>query len=219
MAHCRQATRNTADAEDLFQTIAIRAWRGHHTYRGAAGYPTWVMRIAERESARFWARYGRLRERETVLPEDLPAATEEPVDAGWIRAVVDAGVLTEVERLVVCARLDTAGASWAQIGERLSITAGNCAKRHLDAVRKLRVHLCVERPDLLGGRAVLAAAFVRAQAAGSLTDAEAAAFREIALENREIRRKGARDALAAACGTVLRQFAVADRAENFLAIR
>ncbi len=55
LAFCRRTVWDPADADELCQRVAIRAWRGHATFRGDCAYLTWVIRIAEREAVRMGA--------------------------------------------------------------------------------------------------------------------------------------------------------------------
>jgi RNA polymerase sigma factor (sigma-70 family) len=221
---CRRAFSDHADAEDLFQRIAIRAWRGHATFRGDCAYPTWVMRIAEREVARMAAERTRSRSWATSLEEardpadradqiDQPGAVPVP-DAepggGWLpRAIARArteAALTEIECEVLLARLRHPDDTWQATGQRLDMSATACAVAHCRAVPRLRVFLFLHAPETLGGPSAIASAYARAVAAvrDPLTGAEAEAFRYLVVERRtDFRRRGWRTALRAACAKVV----------------
>jgi RNA polymerase sigma factor (sigma-70 family) len=93
LAYCRRATRNPADADDLCQRVAIRAWRGYATFRGDSSVLTWLLRIAEREAIRMNAGAAERQRRETpILPETpLPATPTRSAaaDLGWVGGMVE----------------------------------------------------------------------------------------------------------------------------------
>src|SRR5438552_15210451 len=51
-AFCSRAIDDPYEAEEIFQQVAIRAWRGYSTFNGDATFLTWVLAIACREVAR-----------------------------------------------------------------------------------------------------------------------------------------------------------------------
>jgi DNA-directed RNA polymerase specialized sigma24 family protein len=222
-AFCWRAARNAADAEELYQVIAIRAWRGHQAFRGESAYLTWAMRIAEREAIRMAARRDRIIRHEVATDplaagDWLTAQAAGPAEAaswvvpgaepGWIGTAVRQaerlGVLGDAEARVLAERLADRDASWQGIGARLGLTATACAVAHCRAVPKLRVFLFTHHQEALGGRTAIAAAFRRAQAGASpLTGAEAEAFSFIVLDRRaDYRRRGWQAALRGACAKV-----------------
>jgi RNA polymerase sigma-70 factor (ECF subfamily) len=77
-ARCRQLSRDSHEAEELYQLTAIRAWRGQAGFRGESAYLTWVMRILDREAARLAERRIRKTTREITL--DPLAANESRID-------------------------------------------------------------------------------------------------------------------------------------------
>jgi DNA-directed RNA polymerase specialized sigma24 family protein len=71
-ARCQQLSRDSHEAQELYQLTAIRAWRGHAAFRGESAYLTWVMRILDREAARLAERRNRRCRREITLdPETV----------------------------------------------------------------------------------------------------------------------------------------------------
>ncbi|MFC4071546.1 RNA polymerase sigma factor [Actinoplanes subglobosus] len=211
---CRSSAGRLGEAEELYQRVMIRAWRGFPSFRGDAAFLTWVLRIARREAARLGAERGRITQAETPLEnlgdaEPAVPAEEPPGDAGWIRAAVSravtAGALSPGEGAVLEARLDHPDESWEKLGVRLGAAAGACAVAHLRAVPKLRVFVLETDPGLVAGPDALAAAYRRALvAAQPLTEAEAEAFRMVILQRRSgYRRVGWRTALRAACAKVV----------------
>jgi hypothetical protein len=220
LAYCRRHTRTASDAEDLCQRIAVRAWRGHPTFRGDSAYLTWIMRIAEREAVRFAAGPGRIGDREIAYEEirervdSVVAGIDGPEPenrAGWLGPAVelarDRGAVSPAEYDVVTARLTHPDESWERLGGRLGLTTTGCAVAHCRAVPKLRVFLFDSMPHLLGGVGAISDAFARASAATDdpLTPAESDAFRMIVLHGRsDYRRRGSRIALRGACAKVIR---------------
>lgn len=66
-ARCRQLSRDSHEAQELYQLTAIRAWRGQAGFRGESAYLTWVMRILDREAARLAERQIRKSTHEITL--------------------------------------------------------------------------------------------------------------------------------------------------------
>ncbi|MQA81726.1 MAG: hypothetical protein GEV10_25175 [Streptosporangiales bacterium] len=218
--YAHRVSRHRADADDLYQRVAIRAWRGHDGFRGESGYLAWVMAIAARESTRLGSSRARLERREPS-PDDVPhevrrrealdAADEvvPPTDAGWLGAVTEQArrhnVLAGLEHSVVIARLRHPDHPWQRIGDDVSATANACAVAHFRAVLKLRVFLFEHRLDLLGGRGLVSSAYERALTGDDpLTPAEADAFRAVVLDESGSRRRGWQTALRGACAKVIR---------------
>lgn len=218
--YAHRVCRNPADADDLYQRVAIRAWRGQDGFRGDAGYLTWVMAIARREATRLAETRARLDRREPS-PDDvahevrrreaLDAADEvtPPTGAGWLGDVTEDarkhGVLAELEYTAVTARLDRPDRPWQRIADDVGASANACAVAHFRAVLKLRVFLFEHRLDLIGGRTEVAAAYERASGGTDpLTAAEAAAFRAVVLDGDPgYRRRGWQAALRGACAKVV----------------
>ncbi|MFF9063977.1 RNA polymerase sigma factor [Streptomyces sp. NPDC014891] len=221
LAYARARMRHQADAEDLCQMVAVRAWRGYATFRRDASFPTWVMAIAVRESARLAVRQQRLRQREVPLgaeESEIPAEAPEPAGPplqGRLlelaeRAWKDGG-LNPTEYAVVRARLSLPDHNWDRVGAQLGLPGASCAVTHSRAVGKLRVALFVHHPELLGGPDQLARAARRARAAPEdpLTTAEYEVFRSVVLERRADRRpRNWLTVLRAACRKVAGQLSV-----------
>jgi RNA polymerase sigma factor (sigma-70 family) len=224
-AACSRAADDPNDAEDIFQQVAIRAWRGYPSFRGDSAFLTWVLAIARREIARVLRRRQERRKAESSLEsleEDAPgtlppAPAPEPVPAGspWLLHAASAasaeGALSGAEAAVLQARLAHPDATWEQIGEQLGIGGATCAVLHCRAVPKLRVYLFTQRRDLLGGREAVAAAFRTAleDREEPLHPTEAEAFERVVLDGHEgFRRSGWRLALRSACGKVIRHLAL-----------
>jgi len=216
---CRWHTRDEHDADDLYQRVMIRAWRGHGTFRGESSYLAWVRAIVVREAGRLAAQRELRARHEVPLPEVDAAGRADPAPgpdehADWIahgaavhglrtafaEAAAD-GSLSEAELRVVEARLSHPEETWEQLAVRLGTSANVCAVTHCRAVPKLRVFLFLHRPDLLGGTAAIAAAFT--SATGTLAGAEAEVFQALVLDaRRDYRRRGWQRSLRAACAKV-----------------
>ncbi len=225
LLYCYRAAGNRDDAEDVFQQVAVRAWRGYATFRGDCAFLSWAIAIARRETARVMGRKAERTRAESsleVMAEESPAllpSTPTPElpasDENWLtraaRAAVAEGVLTECEANVLIARLALPECSWDQIGALLSLDGGTCAVTHCRAIPKLRVFLFLHRADLLGGKEAITAAFAGALATRDdpLTADEAEAFRRLVLERQTgYRKAGWMSALRAACGKVIRRLAL-----------
>ena len=215
-ARCRQLTRDNHDAEDLYQRTAIRAWRGHASFRGSSSYLTWVMRITDREAARLGTQRELLAHREFRFDarhaEQLTVESETDgahADDGWLRiALADALALDAIsptEQQVMAGRLAHPDESWPDIAARLAMTPTACAVAHSRAVPKLRVFLFTSRPALLGGDAAIREGFAQARQDRSapLTELEVEAFEQLVIRRRPgYRRRGGRAALRGACAKV-----------------
>lgn len=217
---CRHVLANEDDAEDVCQTVAVRAWRGYGRYRGDAAFSTWVLAIARREIARALAVRARRRAvEEPEAPADPPAngptECQGPADGGpghlGLRVLLERalreGWLSVAEYRVVSCRLSHGAETWDQIGARLGATGGQCAVVRCRAVAKLRAFLFCRAPDVLGGIDELARAYALSLAAQAdrLSPAEERAFRRNVLESGSDRRdpRGSA-ALRSACGKVVR---------------
>ena len=223
---CYRSAGNRDDAEDIFQQVALRAWRGFATFRGECAFLSWAIAIARRETARIMSRKLERTRQESSLElftEDsaallpsapgpsLPAVSEKQALCSAARAAVAQEVLTESEADVVIARLSLAECSWEQIGAMLSLEGGTCAVIYCRAIPKLRVFLFLHQPDLLGGRDEIAAAYASAKSATEdpLSPNEAEAFRILVLQGRsDYRKAGWMSSLRAACGKISRRLSL-----------
>ena len=217
------------DTEELYQRVAIRAWRGHDGFRGDSAYLTWVRQIIIREAGRLAAAREADIRRQVALEgawadgmEQVAGSASGDGDAdpwitgaariggpggglqGVLRQAARTGALSTAEHAVLVARLGYPDDTWEQLASRLGLTATACAVTHCRAVPKLRVFLFLHRPDVLGGPEAVQAAF--RQSGELLTAAEAEAFRFLVIEGRpDYRRRGWQTALRGACATVAGQ--------------
>ncbi|GHH42665.1 RNA polymerase sigma factor [Lentzea cavernae] len=210
--YCRHVTDNSADADDLVQVVALRAWRGFHSLRNPEVFPAWVMKIAERETTRYRGKQAKRRENEVPLPEEvdeiMPLDHSEPAptfaDGSWWSEVVsdaeERGAVSPAESQVVLARLAADGVTWDEIGLPLGLTGAACAVLHSRAVPKIRVHLLCHRADDIGGLEAIEAAYLEAE---GLSPAERDVFEAIVLRRAPTyRRRGWHVALRRACTVV-----------------
>ncbi len=222
-ARCRQLTRDSHDAEELYQRTAVRAWRGHASFRGTSSYLTWVMRIADREAARLGGQRGLLARREIrfdprYADEQLTVESQtdgEHTETDWLRtALADAfahDAISATEQQVMAERLAHPDESWPDIAARLAMTPTACAVAHSRAVPKLRVFLFTSRPALVGGDAAIAKGFAQARQDRSapLTELEVEAFEQLVIRRRPgYRRRGSQAALRGACAKVAGRMAM-----------
>ena len=227
-AVCRRRLDNPADADDVFQEVSLRAWRGFPTWRADAPFIAWVMRIAANEVNRRGKRVSDTRGGEQPIHDDTPEPPDpapgpgetealDP-DASWVfpavRAAVTAGDISETEAQVVIARYTRPDDDWPVIGEALGLSANACAQANVRALPKLGVYMFTHALDKIGGVAAAAEAFESAQrrADNPLTAQEAEVFRRVVLDgDRDFRQVGWKLALRSAAAKVARRLPVIDR--------
>jgi RNA polymerase sigma factor (sigma-70 family) len=219
-AFCSRAVDDPYEAEEIFQQVAIRAWRGYSTFNGDATFLTWVLAIARREVARAMShRYERFNAEtslEVMVETDvytfstLSAIEAMDMDYGWLSEVTKiaatSGALTQTETAAILARLARPEDNWQTVGEVLGVSGTTCATIHCRAVPKLRMFLFMHRPDLLGGKLAIAAAFKRAlvDKSNPLSGQEVEVFQQVVLEDQvRYRKAGWRLALRSACYKVI----------------
>lgn len=99
----KRALADAADAEDVTQQVFVSAWRGRDGFDPQRGpLPAWLVGITRRRIADTFERRSREQRRETVLPEQVPAAggtTTEVLDALVVADAVAS--LSEQQRTVV----------------------------------------------------------------------------------------------------------------------
>jgi RNA polymerase sigma factor (sigma-70 family) len=180
--------------EELFQQVALRAWRGYPTFRHDASFLTWAICIAQRTAASFFKR--RLREKAAIAALAQHRADGGEKDASnaplpsdeaksWLAEALDDAVqrkwLQPIEAVVLRSRCEMAETSnWETIAEPLQITPGNAAVIHCRAVMKYRVYLFLFRKQVFGGDRTIKEALSVAQE--HLSDAETRVFQNMVLE-------------------------------------
>lgn len=237
--YCLASARNYVEAQDLFQIVAIRAWRGYPSLTDESNFAAWVRAIARNEAARLGGSGARKKESlfddpgvtgaaETAAARQAERLTDLDTDVvlhrlgtAWLRsalgAVLDdavaAGDISRAEAEVVRARVTTAdGVGWRELGERLGQTGTNCAVLHFRAMGKLRVFVFRSRPEVLGGLQAVRDAFESARAATpGMTAAEAEVFDLVILQGRtDYRRRGWQTTLRSAVDKVARHARLAE---------
>jgi RNA polymerase sigma factor (sigma-70 family) len=216
MDYCRRRS-GPSEADDLFQAVALRAWRGYGSFRRQSSFLTWVLRIAEREAIRQDARQRRRDRYEDRTAADVPAvepvvaaADSDSPDQRWIAGAVEdawrAGTISDIEHEVVQTRIAAPALTWSAIAEHLGMNANRCAVAHSRAIPKIRVFVFEYAPNRLGGRESIMSAFASAQAGPvPLTPRQIAAFRTVVLERRPLpAARGWAEALRSACAQVIR---------------
>ena len=215
LGYCTRELRDLHRAEDVVQNVWRRVWRNYSQFRGEAPIVAWIFAIARREISRESARFleeNRRKADDQELLENLPAIETEQIEnvsglptAELIASAVNAGEISRLEADILCARMEYPPPSWKDLAQRFEQSATACAAAHCRAIPRLRVFICVHRPEWLGTSAMYRDAFGRALATDSdpLLPREAEAFRMIVLERRPYRRTGWRTALRSACGKVM----------------
>ena len=209
---------------EVFQRVAIRAWRGFPTFQGEAPFLRWVLTIVRRETLRLQGSQSTRRHREISLddlvetrPYALPR-TPAPDEGGesvlpvvpellpeLVRAAVASGALTPSEATVVLTRLAHPEQSWDTLGAELGMRGVTCAVTHCRAIPKLRVFLFTHCLDIVGGTERVERAFAAAlvDRLSPLSAEEAEVFRRLVLDRQQNYHKaGWRSALRAACSKV-----------------
>ncbi|MBI3909698.1 MAG: sigma-70 family RNA polymerase sigma factor [Armatimonadetes bacterium] len=206
-----RATRCPELARDLLQETLLLAWQGLAGYRAEAQLRTWLFRIARNRLISF------RRQQPALPPLSLDAlATDEvsphePGDPGPLLA--DVFVRTEFAHFLIEAAheccetheylalmLAYRGLEVREIADMLRLRENHVRVLTFRARGKLLAHLFRDYPDAVGGAEELAEAF--SCAAGEMTPAEAAVFRQTVLERRPPCRSVER--LRAACLKVAR---------------
>ena len=212
--YCLSLCKNDHDANDVFQQVALRAWRGYSSFRGDSSFLTWVYTIARRESYRFLELSQRDLERTTQLDQaDVNApptrhTIEQKLDLkkNWLYEFLEEAtskkLLSEDEFKVIYLRSTLPNApTWAEIGNQLGRTKEWCATTHSRALEKLRVFVLMYHQELVGGIEEIERAFQNIRP--TLTETEIDVFIHIVLEqDHSYRRSGWRTALRSVCQQV-----------------
>ena len=150
-ARIRSIVRNPADADEVFQEVCFKAWRGLSTFRSESSFRTWLTRIATNEALMLCRREGRTRVLQTVGALDVLECPSEPADRCLVRAEERWRVHSAVvglpliyrEALILC---DLEELSVREIAQRLHATIPAIKSRifrgrHLlgEALRRSRV--------------------------------------------------------------------------------
>jgi len=214
MAICLRLMRDSTRADDLFQEVALRAWRGWATFRGDASFTTWIYQIAQRAAATL----GRRRSREQRVMQSLTPVESAPPTAeissesklavlAALARAADEKWLDQQEAEVLRRRYELdAAADWNAVAAQLGITPGHAAVIHCRAVPKFRMYLFRFRKQLLGGASAIHEAFQHARAELSMDEAKVFQVMVIDEKQEPPFRKWETE-LRAACGKVVRYLA------------
>jgi RNA polymerase sigma factor (sigma-70 family) len=216
LAVCRRTVPERHEVDDIVQEVARRSLRGLPSFRGDCSFLSWVLTITHNEIKRFMKRRARrlevpldtVREHTPKLLPTVPPPTEPSTERPWLREVVQAavvdGYLTDAMAAVLLTHSAFPELTWTAIGQKLGLSANRCAVTQYRALTVLRVYLFIQRPDLLGGRQAITAAWqqARTRAVDPLTAEEVEVFQELVLEQQRQgrRRRGHNhDLLRRAC--------------------
>lgn len=139
------------DAAEVAQEAFLAAWRGLPTFRGEAGFSTWLYRLASNACIDFLRREKRRRslsmtvclddetcERQAELP-DQRSTPEQHLERQELRRAIRDGLqrLSEEHRQVLVMR-EVSGLSYAEIGQVLELEPGTVKSRIARARLALR---------------------------------------------------------------------------------
>src|SRR5665213_2724712 len=214
--YCRRLAQGSdAEADEIFSATALRAWRGFGSLRDHSRFGAWLAHIARREGEHISRRRRILLLREVAFLDTHAANGDDRADPPSKRPIefliADAhahGHLSDAERSVMRACVNwPADDGWERASSACGLPRDACAVHWLRGLPKLRVYMLLARPETVGGRDAIRAAYERAKAAAlnALSPLEAETFRHEIVERRPpLRRDGWRDALRGACAKVIR---------------
>jgi hypothetical protein len=172
---CLQLSRDSREPQEPYQLTAILVWREHAASRAESAYLTWVMRIPDREAARFAKRRIPRAHHEIVDEHAIDqlsahshvsggnagaygrpeSAGEGGTETGWLSRLLADG------HRIVAEWPARPGGTWPDIAAWLGMTPTACAVAHSRAVPELRVFLFTDRSAVIGGDQAIADAFDR----------------------------------------------------------
>ncbi len=122
---CRMYMDTPEDRSDLFQEIALQAWKSFGNFKGAALFSTWLYRVAINTALTFFKKGKRTAnvELRVTLPEiaEEKSTIEEQMQAMY-KAI---GMLSHIDKALVMLYLEDY--NYQDIGQMLGITANNVA--------------------------------------------------------------------------------------------
>ena len=148
---------NSEDAADVAQEAFLSAWRGLPSFRGEAGFSTWLYRLASNAAIDQLRRGKRQREEASLddgdLPLDVPDRQPGPQEAAEgteLRRAVADGLreLSEDHRQILLMR-EYQELSYDEISQALGVDLGTVKSRISRARRALR-KILLERGNLSG---------------------------------------------------------------------
>ena len=139
-----QRVGNPQDAEDIAQTVFLKAWRALPDFRGDSAFPTWLYRLTVNASTDFLRQKSRREAPLSLDDPDLPqtaAPGPEPFEtaeeAERREALVQAvHALPEQSRVILLLR-EMDGLSYEEISEALDLPMGTVRSRLARARRAL----------------------------------------------------------------------------------
>ena len=148
---------NPEDANDAAQEAFLSAWRGLPSFRGEAGFATWLYRLTSNAAIDQLRRGKRQRNEasldDTELTVDVPDSgpgPQEAAEGAELRMAVEAGLreLSEDHRQILVLR-EYQELSYDEIAETLGVDLGTVKSRISRARRSLR-KILLERGNLSG---------------------------------------------------------------------
>ena len=150
-------TGDREDAEDVAQEAFLSAWRGLPSFRGEAGFSTWLYRLTSNAAIDQLRKGKRQREEASLddgdLPLDVPdrqPGPQEAVESAELQRAVADGLreLSEDHRQILLLR-EYQGLSYDEIAQALEVDLGTVKSRISRARRALR-KILLERGNLSG---------------------------------------------------------------------
>ena len=148
---------NSEDAADVAQEAFLSAWRGLPSFRGEAGFSTWLYRLTSNAAIDQLRKGRRQREEASLddgdLPLDVPdrqPGPQEAVESAELQRAVADGLreLSEDHRQILLLR-EYQGLSYDEIAQALEVDLGTVKSRISRARRALR-KILLERGNLSG---------------------------------------------------------------------
>ena len=148
---------NSDDAADAAQEAFLSAWRGLPSFRGEAGFSTWLYRLTSNAAIDQLRKGKRQREEASLddgdLPLDVPdrqPGPQEAVESAELQRAVADGLreLSEDHRQILLLR-EYQGLSYDEIAQALEVDLGTVKSRISRARRALR-KILLERGNLSG---------------------------------------------------------------------
>ena len=148
---------NPEDAADAAQEAFLSAWRGLPSFRGEAGFSTWLYRLTSNAAIDQLRKGKRQREEASLddgdLPLDVPdrqPGPQEAVESAELQRAVADGLreLSEDHRQILLLR-EYQGLSYDEIAQALEVDLGTVKSRISRARRALR-KILLERGNLSG---------------------------------------------------------------------
>lgn len=141
-------TRSHHDAEELTQTVFLKAWKGLKTFRGASSLSTWLYRLTRNACTDHYRQnQKRIRDHSLEDPDLAPLADQAPLPQEIVeqrerqQALMDAmEKLSEESRTVLLLR-EVEGFTYQEIAQNLGLSEGTVKSQLFRARRALRNNL------------------------------------------------------------------------------